>query len=136
LQGTAVAGFSAGRAFERNPEDLAISGRWDDEISSPAGYTRPERLVSGNETATPEVKPLRGRSVGCIPSFEDQKVPPMLKNIYVRVAIIIVLVILLYYLVITLGRSTAEAFDGQTPIDAPQIGEGDTQPSCSVWDLA
>ena len=37
----------------------------------------------------------------------------MLKNPYVRVALFIVLVIILYYLVITLARSVATAGDAQ-----------------------
>jgi len=35
----------------------------------------------------------------------------MLKNVYVRIAVIIVLVIILFYLVITLARSVATADD-------------------------
>lgn len=39
----------------------------------------------------------------------------VLKNTYVRIAFIIVLVILLYYLVITLARSVATGGDAQMP---------------------
>ena len=40
----------------------------------------------------------------------------MLKNTYVRIAIFIVLVLILYYLVITLSRSVAGADDARMPL--------------------
>lgn len=59
----------------------------------------------------------------------------MLKNTYVRIALVIVLVIILYYLVITLARSTAGADDSQVPLgesvhleDAESTRDGAWQP--------
>jgi hypothetical protein len=52
----------------------------------------------------------------------------VLKNVYVRIALILVLVLLLYYLVVVLGRSAAAADDalalpaGWQPLEVGRAG--------------
>ena len=44
----------------------------------------------------------------------------MLNNTYVRIALIIVLVIILYYLVTTLARSVATGDDARVPLESSE----------------
>ena len=58
----------------------------------------------------------------------------MLRNIYVRIAIFVVLAILLFYLVITLGRSTAEEEEaGSPPAESERLEDAESA-GASGWE--